>query len=93
MEGMLDVKARGGWAARSRQRCVGVHEPDPEENVVGTTPVVPERAQAEGITAENLEKYLDVNSRCERLGVSRKRTGKQDLNENINETGFLMMIL
>lgn len=60
---MLDVKEQGGWAARSRQRCVGVHEPDPEENVVGTAPVVPERSQAETITAESLEKFLDTNSR------------------------------
>lgn len=60
---MLDVKKQGGWAARSRQRCVGVHQPDPEENLVNTTPVVPEKAQAEVLSSEKLEKYLDANSR------------------------------
>ena len=57
--------ATGLWAARSRQRCVGVHEPEMEEdNQVGpTTPVVPELAEAEALTTENLEKYVETNSR------------------------------
>lgn len=62
---MLDVKERGGWAARSRQRCVGVVEKDPEgeDSIAVGPPVVPEKAQASLLTAEELTKHLDANSR------------------------------
>lgn len=62
---MLDVKERGGWAARSRQRCVGVVEKDleGEDSVAAGPPVVPEKAQASMLTTEELTKHLDANSR------------------------------
>lgn len=54
----------GLWAARSRQRCVGVIQAEAEVDQLATgTPVVPERAQAEVLSTENLDKYLDANSR------------------------------
>ncbi len=67
------------WAARSRQRCVGVISNDndddqpqqPQQQQLGpgpgqviATPVVPERAQAEALTTERLEKVIETNSRC-----------------------------
>lgn len=60
----------GLWAARSRQRVVGVLEPETEEeNQLGlTTPVVPELAEAEALTTENLEKYVETNSRWVAVG-------------------------
>lgn len=55
----------GLWAARSRQRCVGVHQPEAEVDQLGpSTPVVPERAEAEGLGSEHLDKYLATSSRC-----------------------------
>lgn len=52
------------WAARSRQRCVGVIHAEAEvDQLAMGTPVVPERAQAEVLSTENLDKYLDANSR------------------------------
>lgn len=56
--------AVGLWAARSRQRCVGVHQPQAEVDQLGPiTPVVPERAEAEGLSTEALEKHISTNSR------------------------------
>lgn len=62
---MIDVKERGGWAARSRQRCVGVVEKDPEgeDNSITGPPIVPEKAQATVLSTEELDKHLDANSR------------------------------
>lgn len=55
---------KGLWAARSRQRCVGVQQMEAEvDQPVPSTPVVPERAQAETLTTEELEKHLDINAR------------------------------
>lgn len=55
----------GLWAARSRQRCVGVHQPEAEVDQLGpSTPVVPERAEAEGLGSEHLDKHLATSSRC-----------------------------
>lgn len=60
----------GLWAARSRQRCVGVHQPEAEVDQLGpTTPVVPERAQAEVLSTENLGKHLDANARFDASAV------------------------
>lgn len=56
--------AVGLWAARSRQRCVGVHQPQAEVDQLGpSTPVVPERAEAEGLSTEALENHISTNSR------------------------------
>lgn len=66
---MCDVMEKkhavGLWAARSRQRCVGVHQPQAEVDQLGpSTPIVPERAEAEGLSTEALEKHISTNSRC-----------------------------
>lgn len=74
---MLDLKERGGWAARSRQRCVGVVEKDPEgdDSLAAGPPVVPEKAQANALTTEELTQHLDANSKCVHTNESRKCDG------------------
>lgn len=80
---VLPEKKVSLWAARSRQRCVGVLETeneDDQQHQTGQgpgpgpgpghgpgpvmTPVVPERAQAEALTTDRLEKCIETNSRC-----------------------------
>lgn len=65
---VLPEKKVSLWAARSRQRCVGVLETetavDQHQGLVPThTLVVPERAQAEALDADKLEKIFETNSR------------------------------
>lgn len=91
---VLPEKKVSLWAARSRQRCVGVQETETEDDQqqqqqqlgpgmgmgVGpglggpgappvATPVVPERAQAEALSPEKLEKLIETNSRYFLRGV------------------------
>lgn len=78
---VLPEKKVSLWAARSRQRCVGVqeteNEDDQQQQQLGpgmgmgggpgaapvATPVVPERAQAEALSADRLDKLIQNNSR------------------------------
>lgn len=82
---VLPEKKVSLWAARSRQRCVGVQETENEDDqqqqqqqlgpgmgmVPGpgmgpapvATPVVPERAQAQALSTDRLEKLIETNSR------------------------------
>lgn len=69
---VLPEKKVSLWAARSRQRCVGVLETENEDDhqqqhqlgpAVPVNTVVPERAQAEALTADRLEKFIETNSR------------------------------
>lgn len=65
---VLPEKKVSLWAARSRQRCVGVLETETEVDqhqgpAPTHTPVVPERAQAEALGADKLEKIVETNAR------------------------------
>ncbi|CAM9917731.1 unnamed protein product, partial [Choristocarpus tenellus] len=55
---------RDGWVARSRQRSW----PAPNQNALAvgnvTTPVLPEKSQAEALNAMELERCLEANSRA-----------------------------
>lgn len=64
---VLPEKKVSLWAARSRERCVGQFQTETEvdQHLGPVTPVVPERAQAEGLSTERLEKYIKTNSRYE----------------------------
>lgn len=77
--------AAGLWAARSRQRCVGVHQPQTEVDQLGpSTPIVPERAEAEGLSTEALEKHLSTNSRW----VSATSHGHGDFLSGAGKKGY-----
>ncbi|CAN0502743.1 unnamed protein product [Ectocarpus sp. 8 AP-2014] len=63
---VLPEKKVSLWAARSRERCVGQFQTETEvdQHLGPVTPVIPERAQAEALNAEKLEKYINTNSRA-----------------------------
>lgn len=68
---VLPEKKVSLWAARSRERCVGQFQTETEvdQQLGPVTPVIPERAQAEALSAERLEKYIKTNSRYETGGT------------------------